>query len=151
MRVTSSQRGGLPQAVQLAEPEAAQGLGQEEKVKCAAPGDQIPGRKEAPLSTRDLSLRCGQESIKAPLCQHLKKGPPDNLAGELRGERMCVDSQWLNWTSGFAASLQHPREWSFLLPLCLGFSHIISINARSDLIPTLPPILYGNTDPKGFK
>ena len=38
VRVTSSQRGGLPQAVQLAEPEAAQGLGRKNKSGALIPG-----------------------------------------------------------------------------------------------------------------
>lgn len=60
------------------------------------------------------------------------------------------DSQRLKATSGVAASLQLSTEGSFLLPLRIGFSHIISINGKSDLIPTPTPLLFGNTDPKGF-
>lgn len=48
------------------------------------------GEEGGTSENQGSSLRCKQEGTKATLCQHLQKGPLDNLAVKLRGERMCL-------------------------------------------------------------
>lgn len=62
------------QLLQLTEPEAAQGLGWEEKGKCLTAWDQLPERKEAPLRTRARASDVSRRVLKQHFVNICRRG-----------------------------------------------------------------------------
>lgn len=121
------------------------GAGIRREIQVPAAWDQRPERKEALLRTGAQAPDVSKRVQKQPFINIFKR-PRDNLIVKGRKDRMCLIANGYRRLQDLLPASSHPWRDLSSFP----YAHIISINAKSDLIPP-PLLLHGKALPKVFK